>query len=354
MSLRIALVGYGLSGREFHLPLLSACGATPSIVVTGNAERAARARADLPGVQVVPDLHSALAGGGVDLVVIASASGAHSANALTCVSAGVPFVVDKPLAVDAASAGAVVEAAQAAAVPMTVFQNRRWDAENLTLAALLAQGRLGEVHRFERRWERWRPVPKDRWRENASADEGGGLLLDLHSHLVDAAMLLFGPVEEVYAEVAAWTTPAEDDAFVSLLHAPGAGGVRVRSHVSATSVAAVPGPRTRVLGSQAAYVVTEFEAEQSGFAGPYDNAPGCTGWLVAGSQATPVPTAPGSHSDFYPAVVAALAQDGYSAQQEAMPVAPGDAVRVLAVIDAARRSAAEHRVVRLDAVWAPG
>lgn len=348
MTVRIALVGYGLSGREFHLPLLSACGATPAVVVTGNADRAAQARADLPGVQVVPDLHSALAGGGVDLVVIASASGAHAANALACVSAGVPFVVDKPLAVDAASAGAVVDAAQAAQVPMTVFQNRRWDAENLTLAALLEQGRLGTLHRFERRWERWRPVPKDRWRENASAGDGGGLLLDLHSHLVDAAILLFGPVEEVYAEVAAWTTPAEDDAFVALLHAPSADGVRVRSHVSATSVAAAPGPRTRVLGSAAAYVVTEFEAEPSGFAGPYDNAEGCTGWLVEGSQTTAVPTAPGSARDYYPAVIAAVQEDGYEAQQRAMPVDPRDAVRVLTVIDAARRSAAEHQVVRLD------
>jgi predicted dehydrogenase len=127
------------------------------------------------------------------------------------VAAGVPVVVDKPLGTDATSARRLVEAAESAGVPLTVFQNRRWDAEQLTLLRLVADGELGEVLRFERRWERWRPVPKDRWRENASPEHGGGLLLDLHSHLVDSAVQLLGPVVTVYAEVAARTTPAEDD-----------------------------------------------------------------------------------------------------------------------------------------------
>lgn len=358
---RVLLVGYGSAGRGIHTPLLVAAGAAPSVVVTASAEREAQVRADLPRAQVVPSLDDALAGTStdqpsIDLAVIASPSGAHLQNALACIEAGVPVVVDKPLATGGVGAARVVRAARAAQVPLTVFQNRRWDSENLTLATLLAQdgangdgaGPLGVVHRFERRWERWRPVPKDRWRENAPAEQGGGILLDLGPHLVDSAVVHFGPVRSVYAEVSAWTTAAEDEAFLALEHVGG-----VRSHLTASAVAGAPGPRTRVLGSRAAYVVTAFEAEPHAFGG-FEDAPGCTGWLVAGEQRRPVSTAPGGQGDFYPAVFAALAALDPAGRQAAMPVDPRDAVHVLDVIDAARTSAAERRVVDItDAAKRP-
>ncbi len=340
---RVLLVGYGSAGRGIHAPLLAAAGSAPSVVVTADPERTAQARADLPGVAVVPTLDDALAPGGIDLAVLASPSGAHVAGALACIAAGVPVVVDKPLAVDAAGAARVVDAAASAQVALTVFQNRRWDAENLTLATLLAAGEagdLGRVHRFERRWERWRPVPKDRWRENAPPSQGGGILLDLGPHLVDSAVALFGPVRSVYAELSAWTTPAEDEAFLAVEHAGG-----VRSHLTASSVAGAPGPRTRVLGSRATYVVTAFETEAHVFG--FDDAPGCTGWLVCDQERRPVPTSPGGHGDFYPAVLAALTTADAATRQAAMPVDPRDAVHVLAVLDAARRSAAERRVIEV-------
>ena len=347
-SPRVALVGYGSSGRGIHARLLTAAGASPVVVVTGHPERVAQARADLPGVRVLPDLAALLTGlgtaDGVDLVVLASPSGVHVEQALACVAAGVAVMVDKPLATTAGSAAGLVAAARAAQVPLTVFQNRRWDDESRTLATLLADGRLGRVHRFERRWERWRPTPKDRWRENATAADGGGLLLDLGSHMVDAALTAFGPAMSVYAELAAWTTAAEDEVFLALQHAGG-----VRSHLGMTSVAGAPGPRTRVLGERGAYVVTEFESEAAGFAPVGVSAPsvaGHTGWLVAGDESVPVPTPPGGHHELYPAVLAALRLPA-DRRQAAMPVQPDDAVTVLRVLDAARVSAHEGRVVAL-------
>lgn len=334
---RIALVGYGMSGRTIHAPLLAAAGSAPSIVVTANPQRIARVNAELPGAMVVADLAAALRAS-PDLIVIASPSGVHATQAMACLAAGVPVVVDKPLAVDGGSARAVVAAATRAQVPLTVFQNRRWDAENRTLARLLAQGALGEVYRFERRWERWRPVPKDRWRENAAPAEGGGILLDLQTHLVDTAVHLFGPVARVYAEIAARTTAAEDETFLALQHVNG-----VRSHLGATSVAAAPGPRSRVLGSRGAYVVTDFELETGVFEG-FADVPGHCGWLVAGSQRSPVPAASGTVQDFYPAVFAALAGPDTQAR---LPVDPQDSVHGLDVIDAARQSAAGARVLEV-------
>ncbi len=336
-SVRVGLVGYGSAGRGIHARLLREAGLDVVRVVTADPQRREQVAQDWPDATVLPSLDALLLdAGAVDVVVLASPTGVHAEQAMACLDAGLPLVVDKPLAVDAAQAVAVVAHAHDVGVRLTVFQNRRWDAEQLTLQRLLADGALGTVFRFERRWERWRPEPKDRWRENEPAAQGGGLLLDLHSHLVDSAVQLFGPVRQVYAELAAHTTAAEDDAFLALLHESG-----VRSHLGAASVAGAPGPRTRVLGLAGSYVVTSFEQEQSAYADLADLDDQHTGWVVTGETREPVLRAPGGHADFYRQVAAALTTGA------PMPVDPRDAVHVLQVLDAARIGAAEQRVVEL-------
>lgn len=340
-AVRVGLVGYGDAGRGIHARLLDEAGLPVVAVATRDPGRVARVRAERPAAAVVDDLDALLGRRDeVDVVVLASATAAHVDQVLACVAARVPVVVEKPLGVDAASAARAVEAAEAAGVPLTVFHNRRLDAEQLTLAALVAGGGLGEVFRLERRWERWRPVPKQRWREDADPGDGGGLVLDLQSHLVDSATRLLGPVTHVYADLAARTTRAEDDAFLVLTHASGA-----RSHLGALSIAGAPGPRTRALGTGGAYLVGPYEGEVSAFetlAAPQ----GCTGWLVRGEERDPVPTAPGGHADFYRAVAAALALPREQ-QQGAMPVQPREALAVVRVLDAARTSSATRQVVAL-------
>lgn len=265
--------------------------------------------------------------------MIASPTGHHAEHVRAAVDAGVPVVVDKPLALDADEAEETVRYAETAGVPLTVFQNRRWDDEQRTLRRLVEEGALGRVHRFERRWERWRPVPKDRWRENA-VGQGGGLLLDLGAHLVDSAVELFGPVASVHAEVRSLTTPADDDVFLALEHVSG-----TTSHLWAGGLVGAPGPRTRVLGSTGAYLVTTFEGEATPFAA-LDPGEGNEGWIVRGDDMQPVRREPGGHEDFYRAVAAWL--DGAP-----VPVDPWDAVRTARVLDAARRSAEEGTTVQL-------
>ncbi len=333
---RIGLVGYGSAGRTFHAPLIAAAGLELSVVATNSPERGDQVRADAPGAKVVPDLDALLEGGGVDLVVLASPSGVHVEQVKQVVEAGVPVVVDKPLGVDASSALEAVDAAARAGVPLTVFQNRRYDAEFHTLAQVVLDQAVGDIVRAELRWERWRPVPKDRWRENAPADEGGGVLLDLFSHLVDQAVLLFGPVATVYAELAAHTTCSEDTAFLSCRHRSG-----VVSHLGSTSLAAAPGPSVRLLGSRAAFVVGALGVEETAFTEFLPSDDHHLGWLVRGSEREPVAALPGDQADFYRDVARALSS---ADPQTAMPVDPRDAVHVLAVIDAARASAAGQRV----------
>lgn len=334
-GLKVGLVGYGLAGRAIHSPLMRQAGHTVTDVVVRDPERVAAATADWPGVRVHAGLDALLADSHVDVVVLASPTGLHVDHVLTVVGAGLPVVVDKPLALDEAGARRVVEAAEAASVPLTVFHNRRWDSEQLTLRGLLDDGALGDVHRFERRWERWRPVPRRRWKEEA-VGQGGGLLLDLGAHLVDSATQLFGPVTAVLAELRSLTTPTEDDVFLALDHASG-----TVSHLWAGALVGAPGPRTRVLGSDGAYLVTSFEGESTPFAA-LDPGPGAEGWLVHGDQMSPVPRAAGEHADFYRAVGRWLAGSG------PVPVDPWDAVRTATVLDAARRSAELRQRVRLD------
>ena len=337
---RVALAGFGSSGQTIHAPLLHEAGCEVVAVSTSDAERGAAARAEFAGTRVVPRLDDLLAVPGVELVVLATPSGGHADQVRTVVDAGIPCLVDKPLAVDAHGAAEVVRYAEAAGVPLTVFHNRRFDPEHATVARVVADRLVGTPFRYEMRWERWRPVPKDRWRENASTSEGGGILLDLHSHLVDAAVQLFGPVTSVFATVDARTTRAEDDAFLVCRHT-----TDVVSHLGATSLSGAPGPRVRLLGTDAAYVMADFTGETHVWSGQGDEDAAQSGWLYRGDEREPVARGTTTQADLYRAISAALGSDD---PQAAMPVDPWDAVHTLAVIDAARVSAAEQRVVTVE------
>jgi scyllo-inositol 2-dehydrogenase (NADP+) len=348
-ELRAAIVGYGLAGRFFHAPLITATeGIAIAAVVTSNPERQAQAACEHPDALVLSRVDDLWArADDHDLVVVAVANDAHVTLATEAIAHRLAVVVDKPLAPTAAEAEELVTLAEQAEVLLTVFQNRRWDAEHLTLSRLLADGRLGQVSRCESRFERWRPQSTaGSWRESVPPERGGGLLLDLGSHLVDQALVLFGPATHVYAEVQALRGgSADDDAFVSLRHAGG-----VISHLHASALTAAPGPRLRVLGTAAAFVVAELDGQEDALrsgARP-DTAPewgaqpeSSWGRLVIGSDSTPVPSERGAWPRFYSLLVDAMRSGGRP------PVAPRDAIAALRVLDAARRSAADGSVVAL-------
>ncbi|WP_353509566.1 Gfo/Idh/MocA family oxidoreductase [Intrasporangium sp.] len=338
-SLRVGLAGYGVGGRQFHVPALVGAGLEVAAVATANPERVAQARAELPDAVVVPDLDDLLEVDGLDLVVLATPTGLHAAQAERVIEAGVALVIDKPLARTATEAQRIVDLAAHSGVPLTVFQNRRFDPELAALLAVRDGGLVGEIRRAEYRWDRWRPVPKQRWRETQTAEEGAGLLLDLGSHLIDQAVILHGEIESVYAELSAHTMVAEDDVFVACRHTSG-----VVSHVMASSVNGAPGPRARVMGSTGAYLIGRQFDEVSAF-NEFENSGDSVGWVIRGDAREPGPVVGAcDQSDFYRAVGAALLSDD---PQAAMPVDPRDAVHVLAVVDAARASHEGQRVVEV-------
>lgn len=339
--MKVALLGYGLAGEVFHAPLIAA---TPGLelasIVTGNPERAARAAASHPGVRVSDDPHEAWL---ADCVVVATPNRFHASYAHEAFAREIPVVVDKPLGVSAHEADTVLDDAAAAGAKITVFQNRRWDAEFLTAQALVNAGTLGTVTRLVSRFERFRPQVKAGWREGGDPRDGGGQLLDLGTHLIDQALLLLGPVATVYAEISKVRdgVETEDDVFVALTHASGA-----RSHLSMGAVSPVPADRLALSGTAAGFSVAALDVQEAQLRGgmsPDDPAFGLSPAGQLHNEHGPREQAlvPGNWPAFYRGVRDWLAGDAPA------PVDPEDSRAVFAVIEAARRSAAEQQIVAL-------
>ena len=343
LDLRAGIVGYGLAGEVFHAPLIDFVdGLQVAAIVTSRPERQDAARAAYPDAKVVGSVEAMWPV--VDFVVLATPNRAHVPLALEAIERRVPVVVDKPLAISAADGERVVRAAADPGVPVTVFQNRRWDGDFLTVRRLVEQGELGDVVRFESRFERFRPQIKEgAWRELGDAAEGGGLLLDLGSHLVDQARVLFGHPVRVYSEVDRRRAGAQvdDDTFVALEHAGG-----VRSHLWMSSVAPMHGPRFRVSGLRAGVETFGLDPQESQLGDgltPLDVefGVGRDARLVEVDGERIVEPERGWYFSFYDGVRDAL-RDGAP-----MPVDARDSVAVLEILDAARRSAQTGSVVDL-------
>lgn len=346
---RVAVIGFGLGGRVFHAPLVAARPDMELVsIVTADPGRRQQARQRHPEARLL-DRADALweAAGDHDLVVVTTPNRSHVPLTAAALGAGLAVVVDKPMAPTAAEGQRLVDEAAARGLLLTVFQNRRWDGDFLTVRRLVADGAVGPVVRFESRFERWRPERRvGAWRERGGP-EGGGLLLDLGSHLVDQAMVLFGPPAAVYAELDRRRPGAEvdDDCFVALEHAGG-----VRSHLWASSVARLPGPRFRVLGLRGAYEKCGLDPQEAALAagerpaGPQWGREPEDRWgtLGDGEGERRVETLPGDYPAFYAGVARALLDGG------APPVDPRDAVAGLRVLEAAARSAATRAVVVTD------
>ena len=338
--MRVSLIGFGLAGRIFHAPLIAATpGLELSTIVTSNADRAEQARGEYPGATIVSSADEAWE---ADVVVVATTNDVHAPLALEGARRGVAVVVDKPFATSAAEAEEVLSAGGR----VTVFQNRRWDGDFLTLERLHDEGALGDIVLFESRFERFRPEVGDGWREQAGENVAGGQLFDLGPHLIDQAVRLLGPPVRVYAEVGARRRGAQvdDDAFVALEHAGGA-----RSHLSMGVLAPMAGPRFVVSGLGGGFAVDGLDPQEPQLQdGLRPGDPGFgerdePGRLVgANSGREPVTIEPGRYHDFYAGVRAWL-EDGAPA-----PVDPHDSLAGLRVLEAARRSAVTHDVIDLE------
>ncbi|WP_432512201.1 Gfo/Idh/MocA family protein [Kineococcus sp. SYSU DK001] len=331
--MRFGLVGYGKGGRYFHAPLIAhARGCELTAAVTRSPQRRADLVADHPGAVAFDDLASMAASGLVDAVTVTTTADSHADVVLEAVRLGLPVVCDKPFALDSGTAQECVDAARAAGVPLSTYQNRRYDNDFRTVRAVVDSGALGRVRRVESRMEQFAPP-------GGVPDSGGGILLDLGAHVVDQVLQLAGPVASVYAD-------SERDRFaLQLRHVSGV----VSEVVGDLALHGRPGPRFRVFGTDATLEVPADDRQADVLMA--GGTPADAGWgelpegswptLHRGRASTRVRAERADWRDFYAGFAAAVAEGA------PVPVDPADSVAGLVLLEAAARSARTGEVVHL-------
>lgn len=347
-TIRVGLVGFGYASQTFHAPLLRA---TPGLAIGAVSSRdPARVHAALgSAVAVEADPAALVARADIDLVVIASPNATHAALARGALAAGKHVVVDKPFTLDAHEAAALAALAAPGQL-LSVFHNRRWDSTTLSAAAMLASGRLGQLRHAALHFDRFRPQPRPRWREDGSV--GGGIWLDLGPHLIDEALQYFGAPLAIQADITALRpgTRADDGFLARLRYADG-----LRVDLGASMLAAVARPRVALHGMLGSYVKQGLDPQegvlkaggvpQDGARWGADPEDGILAFEQDGAPRTQaVPTLDGAYPEYYRRVRDAILGEGHN------PVTPEQALLVMRLLDAGRRSAEQRREVLLDEV----
>lgn len=337
----VAVVGYGLAGQTFHAPLIAA---TPGLRLTAVvSSRPEAVHADLPDVEVLPDLDTAIARDDIGLIVVATPDALHAEQSIAALRAGKSVVVDKPFAATLADAESVAAVAASSPSVFSVFQNRRWDADFLTLRGLIDQGELGDVAVFESHYDRFRPTVTDRWKDRRD----GGVWADLGPHLIDQAVQLFGPPLAIYADLQAQRVGATaiDYAHVLLRYD------RLRVILNMSHLAAEASLRYAVHGTGGSFIKRGLDAQES--QSKAGLRPGDADWGVDPSPGAltkqidgeTVRTTPAPERGDYPAFYAAMRE---AILGKGPPPVPADqALTVMRIVDAGLRSAAERREIAL-------
>jgi len=342
-DIEVGVVGYGVAGRVFHVPVLHAVtGLKVAAILQRSGDGAARA---WPSVRIVRSLDELLAIDSIRLVVIGTPTTTHADLAMRCLDAGRDVVLDKPLAASSAEAGQIVATAKRTGRLLSIFQNRRWDGDFLTVRRLLAEGTLGRPVLFESHFDRYRPSPKPgSWREQA--DAGGGIFLDLGVHLIDQAVTLFGLPDAVSADIRTERDGfVTDDAFDVVLHYP-----RMRAVLRSTMLACDKVARFVVHGTTGSYVKFNLDPQEERLAagGPWLPTMGFDSRDRWGALTRPegdgftrelVATTPGDYRQYYENIRDVMLG------RASLAVTPEQAVDVIRLIELARESSRQRRTL---------
>jgi predicted dehydrogenase len=337
--LDVGLIGYGYAGRTFHAPLIDACAALRlAAVVTSQAPALAAA---FPHVRAVR-LEAMLADPSISLVVIATPNETHAPLARAALVAGKAVVIDKPFTVTVEEAEELVALARARRALLSVFHNRRWDSDFLTLRKVIAEGRLGDITRFESHFDRYRPQVHGRWRETAAP--GAGAWFDLGPHLIDQAIQLFGMPLAISCDLAAQRPGAvADDYFHAVLRYE-----RLRAILHADSLSAANELRFVVHGDRGSFLKHNLDPQEAQLRtemrprGQGWGADPCPAELVDGAtgERARIEGVAGDYLAYYDAVAQAL-RGGPN------PIPPREALEVMRVLEAGRRSSLERREIAI-------
>ncbi|NLR71357.1 oxidoreductase [Novosphingobium sp. ERN07] len=331
MPHNVALIGYGYAGKTFHAPLIMA---EPGLRLAAVVSRdATKVHADLPGMRVEPDIASVLADPAIDLIVIATPNDSHAPLAHAAIDAVKALVVDKPLALTLAEARQIAAHAGERGTLLSVFHNRRWDGDFLTIQQAVATGMIGKVAHFESHFDRFRPTVRNRWRENPCP--GSGVWADLGPHLVDQALCLFGLPTGVMASLGALREGAQTDDWAHIvLEYP-----TLRCVLHAGMLVAGGSPRFVVHGSEGSLIKHGLDPQEGQLIEGLR--PGAMDWgkepapltrYDAQGTAHCLDVLPGDYPRFYAGIAAAL-------KGTPLDVTPEQSLAVMAVVGAAAEAA---------------
>ncbi|MFI8688175.1 oxidoreductase [Rossellomorea sp. NPDC077527] len=342
--IKVGLAGYGFSGQSFHRPLLSHLKEFQiEAVLSSNEEKVLN---DIEGTTVVSSLEELLQKD-IELVVITTPNHLHYSMIKQSLLSGKHVIVEKPFVTNSKEGEELLALAKEKGLHLSVFHNRRWDADFLTIQQLLKQEALGQIYTYEAHFDRFRPAIKDRWKENKI--EGAGVLYDLGSHLLDQALTLFGKPHWVQADVFPQRNPdkAEDYFLITL------GYDVLRVQLYSRSIVLDPGPRYQVHGLKGSYVKHGMDRQEDDLkAGknPLSEEWGMEdeeNWgvltTISGDDVTSevIPSEKGDYTQYYLGVYGALRED------KPLPVGPEDALQVIKLIEACKESAENGRVITM-------
>lgn len=342
--IRWAIAGLGVGGRTFHAPLVEAAADLQLAAIVGSSRYDGPPKVNnVPVVTAWEDLLEL----GVTGITITTPAGTHEELAHRALDLGLHVVVDKPFALSATAAKEIIAHAHERSLHLSVYQNRRWDGDFLTLRALMDAGTIGAPIRFYNRIQRFYPdLPM--WNTQANAESGGGTLVDLGPHLIDQAVQLLGYAVSVTAELtrsgAVDPVLAENDVLLLIEHISGA-----RSVIEASVAAATQGPRFQLNGIVGGIEIDGFDVQEEALFAGHTPQSQSSMWGVepqtrmavvrTKDEVTHVPLLAGAWTTYYPMFAAAIRGAG------PVPVNPLDAVHTAAIIDAARISASERATI---------
>ena len=339
----MGLVGFGMGARVFHAPLIHA---NPHLrlthIVQRHGDEAAKA---YPQSKIFRDLDAMLADPSVELVVVATPNTSHFEVAGRSLKAGKHVVVDKPFTIATRNADDLIELSQKSGRLLSVFQNRRWDGDFLTVKEILSKSLLGHLAEYESRFDRFRPaVNPNKWREQSLP--GSGVLYDLGSHLIDQALVVFGRPTGIYADVRRQREgAAADDTFVVHLEYP-----QLRVMLKSGTLVCQPSPRFVLYGTRGSYVKYGLDPQEEALKNGLS--PAQPNWGVDSEEAwgthtqcdgaierARYPTLAGCYPAYYNNVACAIRGE------EELIVKPEQAREVIRLIELAQQSSAEKRMI---------
>lgn len=330
--INVALVGFGFSGRVFHAPFLNALEEyNLCCIVSSHPEKV---QASFTNVRVEADFTKVLKDPTINLVVIATPNVTHYELAKASLEAKKHVVVDKPFTVHSKDAQKLIQIAKAQNRILTIYHNRRWDGDFLTIKKLLSEKALGEVYLYEAHFHRYRPLPNpQRWKETPAI--GSGILYDLGAHLIDQALQLFGSPDTIDADILIQRPGAVVDDYFHLTFKYGTKRILLK----ASTLVCNPGPRYQLHGTQGSFLKNGMDPQEADLIAeknPLEITWGKDkeenyGILTTNTNHSRIPTVSGNYGLFYKSLASAI----YNASPP--PVLAEEACQVIDLIEKCQR-----------------